>query len=79
MRQNEDGKTVAAMDVLLPKVGEVIGGSQREERLEYLDKMIEEKVGEVESTSFHSCMSKRDLLFALMVPMNDLVAPIGFG
>lgn len=44
MRQNEDGKTVAAMDVLLPKIGEVIGGSQREERLEQLDKMIEEKV-----------------------------------
>jgi asparaginyl-tRNA synthetase len=34
MRQNEDGKTVAAMDVLVPKVGELIGGSQREDRLE---------------------------------------------
>ncbi len=32
MRQNEDGKTVAAMDVLVPKVGELIGGSQREDR-----------------------------------------------
>lgn len=32
MRQNDDGKTVAAMDVLVPKVGEIIGGSQREER-----------------------------------------------
>lgn len=44
MRQNDDGKTVAAMDVLLPKIGEVIGGSQREERLEYLDRMLQEKV-----------------------------------
>ena len=34
MRLNDDGKTVAAMDVLVPKVGELIGGSQREERLE---------------------------------------------
>ena len=34
MRLNDDGKTVAAMDVLVPKVGELIGGSQREDRLE---------------------------------------------
>ena len=34
MRLNEDGKTVAAMDVLVPGVGELIGGSQREERLD---------------------------------------------
>jgi asparaginyl-tRNA synthetase len=38
MRLNEDGKTVAAMDVLVPKVGEIIGGSQREERLEVLER-----------------------------------------
>ncbi len=37
MRANEDGKTVAAMDVLVPRVGEIIGGSQREERLEVLE------------------------------------------
>jgi asparaginyl-tRNA synthetase len=37
MRQNEDGRTVAAMDVLAPGVGEMIGGSQREERLDVLD------------------------------------------
>ncbi len=37
MRQNEDGKTVAAMDVLVPGIGEIIGGSQREERLELLE------------------------------------------
>jgi asparaginyl-tRNA synthetase len=42
MRQNEDGKTVAAMDVLLPQVGEIIGGSQREERLDMLEARITE-------------------------------------
>ncbi|MDT8391193.1 MAG: asparagine--tRNA ligase [Lentisphaeria bacterium] len=36
MRRNDDGKTVAAMDVLLPRVGEIIGGSQREDRLDVL-------------------------------------------
>ena len=42
MRQNEDGKTVAAMDVLFPGIGEVIGGSQREERLDLLQKRMDE-------------------------------------
>lgn len=42
MRQNDDGKTVAAMDVLVPKVGELIGGSQREERLDVLTQRITE-------------------------------------
>jgi asparaginyl-tRNA synthetase len=37
MRLNDDGKTVAAMDVLAPGIGEIIGGSQREERLDLLD------------------------------------------
>eukprot|EP00475_Leptophrys_vorax_P004507 TRINITY_DN12706_c0_g1_i2.p2 TRINITY_DN12706_c0_g1~~TRINITY_DN12706_c0_g1_i2.p2 ORF type:complete len:223 (-),score=21.19 TRINITY_DN12706_c0_g1_i2:109-726(-) len=37
MRLNDDGKTVAAMDVLVPRVGELIGGSQREERLDVLE------------------------------------------
>lgn len=40
MRLNDDGKTVAAMDVLAPGIGEIIGGSQREERLEVLDARI---------------------------------------
>ena len=40
MRLNDDGKTVAAMDLLVPGVGEIIGGSQREERLEVLEKRI---------------------------------------
>jgi asparaginyl-tRNA synthetase len=42
MRQNPDGKTVAAMDVLAPGIGEIIGGSQREERLDMLDARIAE-------------------------------------
>jgi asparaginyl-tRNA synthetase len=42
MRLNDDGKTVAAMDVLAPKVGEIIGGSQREERLDVLERRIDE-------------------------------------
>lgn len=42
MRQNDDGKTVAAMDVLAPGIGEIIGGSQREERLDVLDARIGE-------------------------------------
>jgi asparaginyl-tRNA synthetase len=41
MRQNDDGETVAAMDVLVPGIGEIIGGSQREERLEVLDAAME--------------------------------------
>jgi len=42
MRLNEDGKTVRAMDVLFPGIGEIVGGSQREERLEMLDRKIEQ-------------------------------------
>ncbi|MEQ1975155.1 asparagine--tRNA ligase [Xenorhabdus sp. SGI240] len=42
MRMNDDGKTVAAMDVLAPGIGEIIGGSQREERLDRLDQRMEE-------------------------------------
>ena len=42
MRENEDGKTVAAMDVLAPGIGEIIGGSQREERLDRLDARFDE-------------------------------------
>ncbi len=41
MKQNEDGKTVAAMDVLVPRFGEIIGGSEREWRLDVLEKRIE--------------------------------------
>ncbi len=42
MRQNDDGKTVAAMDILAPGIGEIVGGSQREERLEKLVERMEE-------------------------------------
>ena len=42
MRMNDDNKTVAAMDLLVPGVGEIIGGSQREERLELLEKRMDE-------------------------------------
>ena len=42
MRINDDGKTVAAMDLLVPGIGEIIGGSQREERLDVLEQRMEE-------------------------------------
>ena len=42
MRRNDDGKTVRAMDILFPGIGEIVGGSQREERLEVLEKCIKE-------------------------------------
>ena len=42
MRLNDDEKTVAAMDVLAPGIGEIIGGSQREERLDVLDARLDE-------------------------------------
>jgi asparaginyl-tRNA synthetase len=44
MRVNDDGRTVAAMDVLAPGIGEIIGGSQREERLDVLDARMAERV-----------------------------------
>ena len=42
MRQNDDGKTVRAMDILFPGIGEIVGGSQREERLELLENRMDE-------------------------------------
>ena len=42
MRQNNDGKTVAAMDILAPGIGEIVGGSQREERLDKLEQRMKE-------------------------------------
>ncbi|MCG7856806.1 asparagine--tRNA ligase [Flavihumibacter sp.] len=42
MRQNDDGKTVAAMDILAPGIGEIVGGSQREERMEKLEARMKE-------------------------------------
>ncbi len=49
MRQNDDGKTVAAMDVLFPGIGEIIGGSQREERPERLEQRMHEMSIEAEN------------------------------
>ncbi|WP_339814483.1 amino acid--tRNA ligase-related protein, partial [Zunongwangia profunda] len=49
MRLNEDGKTVRAMDILFPGIGEIVGGSQREERLDVLkEKMAELGIEEKE-------------------------------
>jgi asparaginyl-tRNA synthetase len=42
LRQNVDGKTVAAMDILAPGIGEIVGGSQREERMDKLMQRMEE-------------------------------------
>lgn len=42
MKQNPDGKTVASFDILAPEVGEIVGGSQREEILEILESRIDE-------------------------------------
>ena len=42
MKQNEDGETVRAMDILFPLIGEIVGGSQREENLELLEKRMDE-------------------------------------
>ncbi len=53
MRQNDDGQTVAAMDVLVPRLGEIIGGSQREERRELLEKRIVEMGFPLESYSWY--------------------------
>ncbi|MDB1145341.1 MAG: asparagine--tRNA ligase, partial [Alcaligenaceae bacterium] len=53
MRLNDDGKTVAAMDVLAPGIGEIIGGSQREERLDVLIERMEESGLNVEDYSWY--------------------------
>ncbi len=53
MRQNEDGKTVRAMDILFPGIGEIIGGSQREERLEKLEQRMSEMHVPTEELSWY--------------------------
>jgi asparaginyl-tRNA synthetase len=53
MRQNGDGRTVAAMDVLAPGIGEIIGGSQREERLDFLDARMAEVGIEKDSLNWY--------------------------
>jgi len=54
MRVNDDGKTVRAMDVLVPGVGEIIGGSQREERLDVLESRMREQELNPEAYSWYS-------------------------
>lgn len=68
MRSNEDNKTVAAMDVLFPSVGEIIGGSQREERLDMLTKRMDEMN-----------VSKKDLSWYLDTRRFGTVVHSGFG
>ena len=68
MRSNEDNKTVAAMDVLFPIVGEIIGGSQREERLDMLTKRMDEMN-----------VSKKDLSWYLDTRKFGTVVHSGFG
>ena len=53
MHLNDDGKTVAAMDVLVPRIGEIIGGSQRESRAEVLKRRIEEMELEVDDYGWY--------------------------
>lgn len=53
MRQNEDDKTVAAMDILFPGIGEIVGGSQREERLDKLETRMKEMHIPIEEMSWY--------------------------
>jgi asparaginyl-tRNA synthetase len=53
MRQNDDGKTVAAMDILAPGIGEIVGGSQREERLEKLEARMNDMQISTEELSWY--------------------------
>jgi asparaginyl-tRNA synthetase len=53
MRINDDGKTVAAMDVLAPGIGEIIGGSQREERLDVFDRRLAEMNLDIEDYAWY--------------------------
>lgn len=68
MRLNDDGKTVAAMDLLVPGIGEVIGGSQREERLDYL----------LENMKFHK-LSPQDYWWYIDLRKYGTVPHSGFG
>ncbi|KAG1362173.1 asparagine--tRNA ligase, cytoplasmic 1 [Cocos nucifera] len=88
MRQNDDGKTVAAMDLLVPRVGELIGGSQREERLEYLGSRLEELNLNKDSywwyldlRRFGSAGSRMEFLvdFAAVLPVSVPHAGFGLG
>ncbi|QVL55047.1 MAG: asparagine--tRNA ligase [Simkaniaceae bacterium] len=58
MRENDDGKTVAALDVLVPKVGEIIGGSQREERYDLLKSKFENHGLDIETYKWYLDLRK---------------------
>ena len=58
MRENEDGKTVAALDVLVPKIGEIIGGSQREERYDILKAKFEKHHLDLETYQWYLDLRK---------------------
>ena len=65
---NDDGRTVAAMDLLAPGIGELVGGSQREERLDYLEKRMDEMV-----------LNKEDYWWYLDIRKYGGVRHAGFG
>jgi len=88
MRQNEDGKTVAAMDLLVPGIGEIIGGSQREERLDKLEARIKElglkaedywwylelrKYGTVKHAGFGLGFERAIMYFSGMANIRDVI------
>ncbi|MFZ4648638.1 MAG: asparagine--tRNA ligase [Patescibacteria group bacterium] len=88
MRQNDDGKTVAAMDLLVPGIGEIIGGSQREERYELLEARIKElglkvedywwyldlrKYGSVQHAGFGLGFERAIMYFSGMANIRDVI------
>jgi len=88
MRQNEDGKTVAATDLLVPGIGEIIGGSQREERYEVLEARMKEmnlnpedywwymdlrKYGSVEHAGFGLGFERAIMYFSGMANIRDVI------
>jgi asparaginyl-tRNA synthetase len=88
MRQNDDGKTVAAMDLLVPGIGEIIGGSQREERFEKLESRIKElgmkpedynwyldtrKFGAVKHAGFGLGFERAIMYFSGMANIRDVI------
>lgn len=88
MRQNDDGKTVAAADLLVPGIGEMIGGSQREERLEVLEARIKElnmnledywwyldtrKYGSIKHAGFGLGFERAIMYFSGMANIRDVI------
>jgi asparaginyl-tRNA synthetase len=67
MRMNDDGKTVAAMDILAPGIGEIVGGSQREERLDKLLERMNDMKIPVEELNWY--LDTRGLVHALMLAL----------